>query len=127
MFEVVKQMVGIAEKVLPDNDAKREILARLEEGWMGALSASDTNQTNMNLADAASSDKYRTRARPTALWVCVLGLMYDLLAYPMLVWFCVNWELTPPPKLDQNSLYALSAGLLGLSAARSHDIWRGKR
>ena len=101
--------------------------AQLEAGWRDAMASSDAGQIQQNLADAASGDKYRTRARPTALWICVIGLGYDLIAFPLLTWLCLNMDWIAPPELDQASLYALTTGLLGLAAARSHDIWRGKR
>ena len=127
MLEVVKQMVGIAERVLPDSDGKRETLERLERGWMDALSASDAGQVQLMTADAASNDRYRTRARPTALWICVIGLGYQVLIHPMLTWWSLNYDKIPPPELPDAVLNGTLMGLLGLGALRSHDIWRGKR
>ena len=127
MLDAIGKVMGIVDKVLPDTAEGRRMRAELERGWMDALSASDANQTQLNAADASSGDKYRSRARPTALWICVAGLFYDLLMFPMLVWVSVNWGIVPPPKLSQESLYALTMGLLGLGTLRSHDIWRGKR
>ena len=127
MLGMLDKVLSVADKVIPDTSEGRKLKAELETGWRDALVSSDQGQVQQNMADAASGDKYRSRARPTALWICVWGMAYDLLVFPMLTWLCLNMDWVPPPELDQATLYALTSGLLGLAAARSHDIWRGKR
>ena len=127
MMDVITKVMGIADKVLPDNDAKRETMARLEEGWRGAMVESDKGQVQQNVEDSRSNDRYRSYPRPTAMWICVIALAYNSIIYPMLVWLCLNMGWIAPPPLPGEATYTALMGMLGLGTMRSHDIWRGKR
>ena len=64
--------------------------------------------------------------RPAVGWVCVVGLCYNFLIYPLLTWAVAAFALgfTPPPLLSDN-LMELVLGMLGLGALRTVEKWQG--
>jgi len=79
-------------------------------------------QIEANKIQASSTNIFVAGARPAAMWVCVLGLIYNFLGYPFIRWLNAMFEWTnSPPELDSNTLTWLVAGLFGLTAARSYE------
>ena len=79
-------------------------------------------QIEANKVQASSTNIFVAGARPAAMWVCVLGLIYNFLGYPFVRWgnAVFSWTNTPP-ELDNTTLTWLVAGLFGLTAARSYE------
>jgi len=79
-------------------------------------------QIDANKIQASSTNIFVAGARPAAMWVCVLGLIYNFLGYPFIRWgnAVFSWTNTPP-ELDNTTLTWLVAGLFGLTAARSYE------
>lgn len=66
--------------------------------------------------------------RPGSGWVCVVGLAYQLVFWPILNWLSVNaFHWNPPPRLDAESVMSLLVPLLGLGAYRSYEKTRVNR
>lgn len=63
---------------------------------------------------------YRSAWRPTAAWVCVLGLFVNLVVLPV----ARLWGFQGEP-VEWGSVAALVTALVGLTVARSHDLYRG--
>lgn len=64
--------------------------------------------------------------RPTAAWICVLGLGYQLLMRPLAIWVIENFSaFTKPPALNDETLLTLIMGLLGLGFARTAEKVKG--
>jgi len=82
-------------------------------------------QAKINEVEAASPDKFKSWARPAALWVCVVGFAYANLGYPLLGWLSINMGWKPPLELNTNALDTMLAALLGVGAYRSFDKWKG--
>jgi len=79
-------------------------------------------QIEANKIQASSTNIFVAGARPAAMWVCVLGLIYNFLGYPFIRWLNAMFEwTTTPPELDNTTLTWLVAGLFGLTAARSYE------
>lgn len=134
-LDFLTPIISKALDFIPDPKLKAETqlkitseLNRNREEILKALTAVDIAQANVNAVDAASSDKYRSWARPTAMWVCVLGLLWQIVAV-MGTQFAV-WFGYPPPQiilLPEYITNTLLFGLLGLTGARSVDLWNGAR
>lgn len=103
----------------------QELVMKAQAAITAALAASDASQSAVNLADAQSSDKFKSWARPAAIWVCVFGLAYQFLVWPVLTWGCANFHWIAPPQLPGDALNVLLYGLLGLGAYRSFDKFKG--
>jgi len=61
--------------------------------------------------------------RPAIGWVGALGLLYQFMIYPLLMWAFAAFapELTPPPNVDTSQLYPLITAMLGIAGMRSFD------
>ena len=119
----------VLEKVIP-NVAEREKvkmelqikMAEQEGRLLEALVQSDVAQAEINKADALSGDKFKSYARPTAMWICVLGFAW-VVFLPLVKWTlaCFNLQTPDIPQLDSPELTSMTFGLLGLGGMRSYE------
>ena len=123
----------ILDKVLPDPAQKAaaqlELLKLQQAGEFKALEVDlqlALSQTKINEVEAASPDAFKSGWRPAAGWVCVLGLLYQFLAQPLLAWGSTMQGYAAPPVLELGDLYGLLFGMLGLGAYRSVERVKGK-
>lgn len=90
-------------------------------------------QVDVAKLEASSNDAYVRRARPTAMWVCCLGMGYSFLLHPLFCWglkVLVIWypevsKIVPPPNLDMTTLMPILLGMLGLSGYRTMEKIKG--
>ena len=125
---VIGAALKIIDKIIPDPQAKAaaqlQLLQMQQAGEFKQLEA-DTSialaQADINKIDAASPSLFKSGWRPGAGWVCVLGLAYCLLGYPILTWLCglKHWPI--PPVIDANQIMALLVPMLGLGAYRTYE------
>lgn len=107
-----------------DPDKRAEIEMRLLEIENSARLA----QLAVNQAEASSGSLFRGGWRPAVGWVCVFGLVYQLIVCPFLPWFVNAFKTTPLPPLpvlDANVLMTLLFGMLGLAGVRSFEKAKG--
>jgi hypothetical protein len=130
---VIEAGLKILDRVLPDPTqklaAQLELLKLQQAGEFKALEADlqlALAQTEVNKVEAASADPFKSNWRPAAGWVCVLGLLYQFLAQPLLAWGSVMQGYAAPPVLELGDLYGLLFGMLGLGAYRSVERIKGK-
>jgi hypothetical protein len=128
---LIPAVTAILEKVLPDPQAKDEAkLKLLELAQKGELAQLDADvrlalgQLEVNKTEAASGSVFVSGWRPGAGWVCVLGLGYQFLLQPFLVWASriYGWEV--PPMLDVGDLLTLLGGMLGLGGLRTAEKFK---
>lgn len=127
VFKGVKEVVG-AFKADPLEVAKIEAaIAQTELNVMLGLSQA---QNKVNELQAASSDKFASRARPAIMWICGVSLGYAVVGWSFLNWTFaaittysghVLPELPPP---DTTLTFDLLLGMLGLGGMRSFDKMR---
>jgi hypothetical protein len=77
-------------------------------------------QTNINLADAQSKDKFQSRARPFIMWVCGGAFAIQYVIGPLVHQFYVI------PSLDMSVMMPVLLGMLGLGAARTVEKLQDK-
>jgi hypothetical protein len=91
-----------------------------------AALAAGAQQNAVNVAEAASGSAFKGGWRPFVGWVCGVGLAYQFLAHPLLVWASTAfWHVAVPPELDTGTLLDLLGGLLGLGAMRTVERING--
>jgi hypothetical protein len=95
--------------------------------------ATDLAQVEVNKIEASSNSLFVSGWRPAVGWVCVLGLAYQFLGYPLMQWVWsfgqgMDWipkGLNPPPDLQTDQLMVLLSGLLGFGGMRSFEKSKG--
>lgn len=138
--KVVEGGIDIIKKLIPDKD--KQLQAEAELRTLGLTIGQEAQkyeheermaQAEVAKIDAASSDAYQRRARPTTLWICNLALLYVFIVYPLLQWFltiAVLWTVklvgvTAPPLPDAEYLFVLLGALLGFGGYRTFEKWKG--
>ncbi|HEX2795989.1 MAG TPA: holin family protein [Immundisolibacter sp.] len=130
---LMPSILQVLGRVLPDPQAAAEAkLKLLEMAQQGELAQLDADmklalgQMDINRAEAQSGSLFIGGWRPAVGWVCVLGLAYQFLAYPLLAWLGANvagWSA--PPELDIVTLLSLVSGMLGLGWFRTNEKIKG--
>lgn len=109
------------ERAAADLDAYRAETERL------------ATQVEVNKVEAASTSLWVSGWRPAVGWVGVMAMLYQFVAYPVLVWGwsaaqAAQWvppTLTAPPMLDTDALWVILTGILGIGGMRSAEKVKG--
>jgi len=78
-------------------------------------------QIEIGKLEAVSTNWFIAGARPYIVWVCGVGLTYELLLQPIFAWLSLNLHWSVPPTLDAGTLGATVSALLGLGTMRSFE------
>ena len=116
----------LLDKIIPDKDARDKAQAELLRAAQDQDFQKAIAQIEVNKVEAQHTSLFVSGWRPAIGWICVIGLCYNFLLYPMMTWLVVvtGAEFTPPPLLSEN-LMELVMGMLGLGALRSFEKWKG--
>lgn len=125
---------SLLDKFIPDPsaaaDAKLKMLDMVQKGELAQLDADlrlATGQQEVNKVEAASSDKFTSRARPFIMWICGFSLLYAALIEPF-ARFVATVFLSysgPFPVINTEITLQLLFGLLGLGAYRTVEKVKG--
>ena len=103
-------------------DKKAEIESKIVELEEAAMQA----QNNINLEEAKHKSIFVAGWRPFIGWVCGVGIAYQFLFHPALVWALLFLDIdVEPPMIDRDGLMALVVPLLGLGAYRTAEKMKG--
>lgn len=120
----------LLNKVLPDAEANAKAqleLAKLaQDGEFKALDMQlqvNLAQAKINEIEAASSNPMAAIGRPLCLIACAVGLWYQFLIRPLAPWVLTvcGVEGVPPLPGLEDSLWELTAAMLGLGGLRSYE------
>ena len=125
-LDIVHIGAKLLDKIIPDKDAREKAQAELDKAAQDQDFQKAIGQLEVNKIEAASTNWWVAGWRPAVGWVCVVGLCYNFLIYPLLTWAVAAFALgfTPPPLLSDN-LMELVLGMLGLGALRTVEKWQG--
>lgn len=128
----------IVDRAIPDPAKKAEAQAAIEQALTAretvivqAIQAQNEQQNAINLAEAQGNDRFSSRWRPAAAWVCVAALAYQYLFAPIVTWLgalvgvAFGFAFPAPPTLVMTELWPLLTAMLGLSASRSYERVNG--
>ena len=123
---IVEIGAKLLDKIIPDKDARDKAQAELLRAAQDQDFQKAIAQIEVNKVEAQHTSLFVAGWRPAIGWICVIGLGYNFLLYPMMTWLVVvtGAEFTPPPLLSEN-LMELVMGMLGLGALRSFEKWKG--
>ena len=115
--------IGLVDKFIGKFVKDKALAAKLasqarSEEFHGDLSLLQ-GQMDINKVEAAHKSLFVSGWRPACGWVCVLGLLYNVILSPVLeIWFDM-------PYVDPQLLYPVLLGMLGLSGSRTFEKTKG--
>lgn len=125
---------GLIDRFVPDphqaEQEKAAAAAQLATQALAVLQASvtvDQAQAVTNTAEAQSSSKWASGWRPYIGWGVGTGVIYAILAQPLLSWImgnAANWK--PAPAIDTATLVSVLFAMLGISTQRTIERLQGK-
>lgn len=127
-------VANIIDKVIPDQkaaaEAKLKAMELAQAGELEHLKADvqlATGQQDINKVEAASSDKFTSRARPFIMWICGASLLYASLIEPFARFVATVFlkYSGPFPVINTEITLQLLFGLLGLGAYRTVEKIKG--
>jgi len=125
-FALIEIGGRLLDKIIPDKDAREKAQAELLRAAQDQDFQKAIAQIEVNKMEAQHTSLFVAGWRPAIGWICVVGLGYNFLIYPMMTWLVAitGAEFNPPPLLSEN-LMELVMGMLGLGALRSFEKWKG--
>jgi hypothetical protein len=123
---IVEIGARLLDKIIPDKAAREKAQAELLKAAQDQDFQLALGQIEVNKAEASHSSIFVAGWRPGLGWICVAGLAYNFIVYPMMTWLVVvsGSQFTPPPLMSDN-LMELVLGMLGLGALRTAEKWKG--
>ena len=122
LFEVGKTLL---DRFIPDPAAKRqaeaEFVRMAAEGELKQIVA----QLEINAREAQHPSIFVSGGRPFFLWVGGVGFAYSVIIQPVLAWVAAIKGWPAPPDVNQDLLWVVVTGLLGLSGLRSAEKFKG--
>jgi len=114
----------LLDRLFPDPKSKAEaqmaLLKMQQDGEFKEIEAElqrSKQQTDINLAEAQSSDPFRAGWRPFIGWVCGAAFLYDFVAGPL----CAQFTSFAFHPLDMGEMMPVLLGMLGLGAYRTYE------
>lgn len=122
LLDVGKTLI---DRFLPDQEAKQkaeaEFLAMAMQGELKTVIA----QLEINAKEAQHPSVFVSGGRPFFLWVGGVGFAYAVIVQPLLTWLAAIKGWPVPPNVNEDLLWVVVTGLLGLSGLRSAEKFKG--
>lgn len=111
---------------IPDPAAKERATLEMQADLLKYAAEQSNAQMEVNKVEAAHSSIFVAGWRPFIGWMGGISLGYAFLAQPILSWFLsIVGVTTPLPEPNTEAMMALVTAMLGVTAARSFDKWKG--
>jgi len=126
MFGIAESVIGVAGKVLDKFVEDKDLKTKLEAELKSQVISLDLAQAQANIEQSKHPSLFVSVARPSIMWVCCFGLAWQFVLQPIAVWLIAvtNSDLTLP-LIPTEGLISLTIALLGLSASRSAEKFKG--
>lgn len=130
MFEMLlgpglKMIEKLVDRI-PDPAARERAAMEMQADLVKYAAEQAQAQMEVNKVEAASQSVFVAGWRPFIGWMGGISLGYAYLLQPILSWFLLVIGVTTPlPNPNTDSMMALVTAMLGLTAARSFDKWKG--
>jgi hypothetical protein len=112
---LIAPLTGLAMKFIPDKDKAAQMA--FEMATLAGNRHQSLMEAQLEVAkiEAGHKSLFVAGARPAIMWICGLGLGYNVLIHPILsIWFSM-------PPIETELLYPTLMGMLGLGTMRSFD------
>lgn len=121
-MEMIKSLVDR----IPNPAEKQRVEMEMQAQLMKFAADQAQSQIEVNKVEAAHSSIFVAGWRPFIGWMGGVALGYAFLLQPILSWLLLMCGVSIPlPKPDTESMMALVTAMLGVTAARSFDKWKG--
>jgi hypothetical protein len=111
---------------IPDPAAKERASLEMQAELLKYAAEQSVAQMEVNKVEAAHSSIFVSGWRPFIGWMGGASLGYAFLLQPILAWFLTIVGVTTPlPEPNTEAMMALVTAMLGVTAARSFDKWKG--
>ena len=126
VFGIAESVIGVAGKVLDKFVEDKDLKTKLEAEIKSQVISLDLAQAQANIEQSKHPSLFVSGARPSIMWVCCFGLAWQFVLQPIAVWLIAvtNSDLTLP-LIPTEGLISLTIALLGLSASRSAEKFKG--
>ena len=123
---IADSIIGVAGKVLDKFVEDKDLKTKLDFELRKAYADANLAQIDVNKEQAKHPSLFVAGARPSIMWVCCFGLAWQFVLQPIAVWLIAvtNSNLTLP-LIPTEGLISLTIALLGLSASRSAEKFKG--
>ena len=116
---------AIIDRFIPDPAqkaaAEMELLRFHEEGDIKRVLA----QLEINAKEAQHPSLFVSGGRPFYLWIGGIGFAYAAIGQPVLSWVSLVKGWPVPPVVDNDLLWVVITGLLGISGLRTMEKHKG--
>jgi hypothetical protein len=104
----------------------QEIVLKMQSDASAALAQQLHDQSLIDQTEAASPDKYTSRARPSILYICGLAFLSNYVVGPFATWIAgLCGHPIQYPTLDISTMQPVMLGLLGLTAGHVYENVKG--
>jgi hypothetical protein len=126
VFGIAESVIGVAGKVLDKFVEDKDLKTKLEAELKSQVISLDLAQAQANIEQAKHPSMFVSGARPSIMWVCCFGLAWQFVLQPIAVWIiAVTNSTLSLPLIPTEGLISLTIALLGLSASRSAEKFKG--
>ena len=126
MFGIAESVIGVAGKVLDKFVEDKDLKTKLEAEIKSQVISLDLAQAQANIEQAKHPSLFVSGASPSIMWVCCFGLAWQFVLQPIAVWIiAITHSNLTLPLIPTEGLISLTIALLGLSASRSAEKFKG--
>jgi len=120
------EMIGKLVDRIPDPAARERASLEMQADLLKYAAEQSQAQMEVNKVEAAHQSIFVAGWRPFVGWMGGVSLGYAFLLQPILSWFlAICGVSTPLPEPNTDAMMALVTAMLGVTAARSFDKWKG--
>jgi len=117
---LAKPITDTIQKGIDQKMQATQISADIQNKIIDLFEKSDVMQNEINKIEAQSESKFKSWWRPAVAWICVGGLFWKFIAFPVFLFFNIG-----TPTIDTAGLMELIMALLGMAGIRSFDKKNG--
>lgn len=118
VLEIGKTLI---DRFLPDPEKKREAEADFLKLAMDGELKQVIAQLEINAREAMHPSIWVAGWRPFFGWASGVGFVYAVFGQPFLAWYASVKGLPTPPTLDNDLLWVVVTGLLGIGGLRTYE------
>jgi hypothetical protein len=120
------EMIGKLVDRIPDPAARERASLEMQADLLKYAAEQSQAQMEVNKVEAAHQSIFVAGWRPFVGWMGGVSLGYAFLLQPILSWLlAICGVSTPLPEPNTDAMMALVTAMLGVTAARSFDKWKG--